>query len=123
MSDQLTQQTEAYRVTLSNGMHLVGWAIRADTVVVQASGLTGPITVTIDGQGLEVTEVIESQGVEGLSLPLTALELPEGSLEMHGETIPPHMAPPAPSNDGETTTMGARTYFWCLVFPRMRGCR
>ncbi len=122
MSDQLTQQTAAHRVTLSNGIDLVGWGIRADTVVVQASGLTGPITVAIDGHAIEVTEVIESNSVGGLSLPLTALELPHGSLEMQGETVPPHLAPPEPAPD-EPRTMGAQTYFWCLVFPRMRGCR
>lgn len=122
MSEQLTQQTEAYRVTLNNGIDLVGWGIRADTVVVQASGLTGPITVTIDGEDIDVTEVFESQGAEGLSMPITALELPEGSLPMAGESIPPQMAPPEPSPD-EPQTMGARTFFWCLVFPRMRGCR
>ena len=122
MSEQLTQQTEAYQVTLNNGIDLVGWGVRADTVVVQASGLTGPITVTIDGQDVEVSEVIESNGVEGLSMPITALELPEGSLPMAGESIPPQMAPPEPSPD-EPQTMGARTFFWCLVFPRMRGCR
>ena len=122
MSEQLTQQTQAYRVTLSNGVDLVGWAIRADTVVVQAAGLTGAVTVTIDGENIEVVEVLESQGVDGLSMPLTALELPEGSLPMTGETIPAHLAPAEHSGDG-SSTMGARTYFWCLVFPRMRGCR
>lgn len=122
MSEQLTQQAEAYRVTLENGMTLVGWPIRADHVVVQASGLTGPITVHIDGADLEVTDVHESAGVEDFSMPVSALTLPEGSLDVPGEIIPPHLAPPEHADNG-TQTMGARTYFWCLVFPRMRGCR
>jgi len=122
MSDQLTQQVSTYRVTLENGMNLVAWPIRADHVVVQASGLTGPITVRIDGQDIEVTDVFESNGIEDLSMPMTALELPAGSLELAGESIPPHLAPLKQDDDG-TKTMGAKTYFWCLVFPRMRGCR
>lgn len=122
MSEQLTQQASTYRVTLENGMTLVGWPIRADHVVVQASGLTGPITVRIDGQDVEVTNVYESAGVEDFSMPVTALELPEGSIDVPGEIIPPHMAPQEQADDG-SQTMGARTFFWCLVFPRMRGCR
>lgn len=122
MTQLLTQHAAAYRVTLDNDMTLVGWAIRADTVVVQASGITGPVSVTIDDQQVEVTEIFASNGVEGLSMPLSALELPEGSLPMAGEVLPAHLAP-TQVDDGASTTMSARTFVWCLIFPRMRGCR
>ena len=121
MSQQSPQQrAEAYRVTLDHGIDLVGWGIRADTVVVQASGLTTPITVTIGDQNIEVAEVFTADGVDGFSMPLTALELPEGSLKIQGEAMPPHMLDQQQSPD---EPMGARTFFWCLVFPRMRGGR
>lgn len=121
MTQLLTQHAAAYRVTLDNGMTLVGWAIRADTVVVQASGITGPVSVTIDDQQVEVTEIFASNGVEGLSMPLSALELPQGSLPLAGEVLPAHLAP-TQVDDGTSTTSSARTFVWCLIFPRMRGC-
>ena len=44
MSQQSPQQRAEAIESLDHGIDLVGWGIRADTVVVQASGLTTPIT-------------------------------------------------------------------------------
>lgn len=129
MSDQsatpdtrdLSKLAEAVAVRTENDVLLVGWGVRQDTVVVQAGGLQGPLTVTIGDQEIQATEIFEANQDIDSWQPLTALELPEGSLNLAGDLYPPHMLPEIPSPD-DPQTMGARVAFWCLVFPRMRGC-
>lgn len=121
MSEQASRLAEAIKVQTDDDLVLVGWAVRQDTVVVQAGGLTGPLTVTIGDREIEATEVFESEPALGSWQPLTALQLPEGSLNVAGEVFPPHMLSNGPAPD-DPQTMGARVAFWCLVFPRMRGC-
>lgn len=107
----------AVPVRTAEGILLAGWPIRRDTVLVHAGGLSGPVTVTIDGREVQATATHEStRGIDSWQ-PLTALELPENSLEIRGERFPPDMADEEPRFGH-----GARRAFWCIVFPRMRGC-
>lgn len=108
---------EKLPVYASNGIVLVGWAIKRDTVLVEASGLESP-HVIIDGQ--EVTPIQTHETTRNMDswLPLTALELPAGTLEVHGEFYLPNLGPaPLPPN-----VLGDRIAFWCRMFPRLRGC-
>lgn len=110
-------------VDVGSGLTLPGWAVRTDTVVVHAGGLPAHARVRVRGKDEWVTaiEAFEAQlglHATGDEVPWTALELPEGSLTVDGEAHPPGITPPAT----DPTSMGARVAFWCLVFPRMRGC-
>lgn len=121
MSEPSPRLAEAVAVRTQNNVVLVGWAVRRDTVVVQAGGLTGPLTVTVGDREVEAIETFETTENVDSWQPLTALQLPEGTLELAGEFFPPHMLSNGVSPD-DSETMGARVLFWCLVFPRMRGC-
>lgn len=110
------------------GIVLVGWAIRTDTVLVQASGLEANVRVVVDGQDVIPIGVHQSAGHESTGLELawsadswprvTALELPPGTLAVRGERSVPRFGPaPLPSD-----VMPAHVAFWCRLFPRMRGC-
>lgn len=114
-------------VDAGNGLTLPGWAVRTDTVVVHAGGLTAPVRVRLGDDWITAVDSFETQlilevsdesGASGESVPWTALELPEGTLPVDVEAFPPGLTPPAP----DPTRYGARVAFWCLVFPRMRGC-
>lgn len=110
----------AAEVAVSSGdvITLPGWAIRSDTVLVHASGLPDPIRVATDGEWVTAVDTFEAAvGVES-EQRWTAIELPEGTLEVDGEAFPPGVTPPAT----DPTRTGARIAFWCLIFPRMRGC-
>src|SRR5699024_5526345 len=109
---------EAVKVRIGDDMTLVGWAVRQDTVVVQASGLNGKLTVTVGDQEVPVADTFESIDDPDTSLPMTALQLPEGTLDVTGELFPPHMLTNGASPI-DPQKMGARVAFWCLVFPRM----
>lgn len=129
MSDQPVSPTlrdvahlaEPVAVATQDGRLLVGWGVRQDTVVVETDTLEGPVTVAIGERHIETAELFESSSDVGTGQPLTALQLPEGSLNLAGELFPPRMLPEIPDPD-EPQTMGARVSFWCIVFRRMRGC-
>ncbi|MDO5753319.1 hypothetical protein [Arthrobacter sp.] len=108
------------QVRTAEGVLLVGVPIRRDTVLVEAGGLSGEITVTINGQDITAIDMHETPRSRDSWHPLTALELPENSLPMVGEHVPEGMAELIP---GRSDRPDARVVpFWCLVFPRMRGC-
>lgn len=117
----LTKLAQSIPVHTADGVLLVGWAVRNDTVVVHASGLTGTLTATVDDRPIEAVDTHEAVKDVDSWQPLTALELPQGSLRVAGELFPPHMLPAVASAD-DPQTLGARISFWCLVFRRMRGC-
>lgn len=110
-------------VQVNGGILLVGWAIKQDTVLVEASGL-GSARVSISGR--DVTPIASHETTQGVDsrLPLTALELPAGTLEVSGEHYPPHLGPAVLSPDAipDVEGPGDRIAFWCRMFPRMRGC-
>lgn len=114
-------------VTTVDGVRVPGWVVRRDLVVVQAGGLKQPISVTVDGVQVQAEIVHETTRDPADDQPWTALELPDGTLDVVGEYHPPTLpaAPrPAPPGDGDRVrTLGARVAFWCLVFPQLRGCR
>lgn len=112
---------EPVAVSTNDGRLLVGWGVRQDTVVVEADDLQAPVTVAIGDQQIETSELFESSADAVPGQPLTALQLPEGSLNLAGELFPPRMLPEIPDPE-EPQTMGARVSFWCIVFRRMRGC-
>lgn len=107
------------QVRTADGVLLAGVPIRRDTVLVEAGGLTGEVTVIIDGQVVLATAAHEITKGSGSWHPLTALELPENTLPMVGHHVPPGMAGLAPENPDHH---GVQTPFWCLIFPRMQGC-
>lgn len=95
---------------------LTGWAIKRDTVLVRAAGLNGDTEVTIDNERIPVQDIQETtRGIDGWE-PLSALQLPQGTLEVPGEAFPPGIEPPQLPGDP------ARYAFWCRLFPRIRGC-
>ena len=95
---------------------LTGWAIKRDTVLVRASGFTGEISVDIDGECVMVDSVHEMIREDEGWEPLSALQLPVGTLGILGEAFPPGIEPPAePGNP-------AVYAFWCRLLPRIRGC-
>lgn len=107
------------RVDTPDGVRLPGWIVASDVVLVQAGGLKAPISVTVDGVTLAAEAMHESTlGVDD-EQPWTALELPEGTVEVVGDRRPPTL----PESLGTDRPLGARRAFWCLVFPLMRGCR
>lgn len=137
MSDQSTSPAvdstpapaASHPVEVADGVTLPGWAVRTDTIVVHAAHLPAPVRVHIGHDWVTAVETFEARlgldadpdstaasALDGI--PWTAIELPEGSLKVDGEAFPPGLTPPA-SNPAER---GARVAFWCLVFPRMRGC-
>ena len=95
---------------------LTGWAIKTDTVLVMASGLTEHTEVTINDERIKVENIFEiTRGLEGWE-PLSALQLPLGTLEVSGEAFPPGIKPP------ELPGHPAVYAFWCRLFPWIRGC-
>lgn len=112
----LAQQVQ---VDTADGARMPGWVVASDVVVVQAGGLKAPISVTVDGATLTAEATHETTlGVDD-EKPWTALELPDGTIEVAGERRPPTL----PESLGTDRPLGARRAFWCLVFPLMRGCR
>lgn len=104
-------------VHANGGILLIGWAIRPDTVLVEASGLVSP-QVLIDGQEVAPIQTHEATREMDSWLPLTAFELPAGKLEVDGEFHLPDLGPaPWPPD-----ALGDRVAFWCRMFPRLRGC-
>lgn len=73
--------------------------------------------MSVDGAAI-VAEVAHEAPLGDDEQPWTALELPPGTIEVTGEVRPPTL--PEGLGGGD---LGARRAFWCLVFPRMRGCR
>lgn len=108
---------EQVPVQANGGILLIGWAIRRDTVLVEASGLVSP-QVIIDGQEVTPIQTHETTREMDSWLPLTAFELPAGTLEVDGEfhllDLGPTPLPPG--------ALGDRFSFWCRMFPRLRGC-
>lgn len=117
----VSQLAEPVAVSTPDGRLFVGWGVRQDTVVVLADGIEGPVTVAIGDRYLETTELFEASTALDSAQPMTALQLPEGSLNLAGELFPPHMLPEIP-DPNEPHTHNARVSFWCIVFRRMRGC-
>lgn len=117
----ITQLAEPVAVSTRDGRLLVGWSVRQDTVVVQAEDLEGPVTVAIGNHHVETNELFGATSASASAQPLTALQLPEGSLNLADEYFPPYMLPEISGPD-ELQTTEARRSFWCIVFRRMRGC-
>lgn len=125
-------------VQIGGDLTLPGWAVRPDTVVVHAGGITAPARVRIGADWVTAVDTFEAElgrsldlalnddddgqddaaAVDAEQVPWTALELPEGTLAVDVESFPPGITPPA----HDPSRFGARVAFWCLVFPRMRGC-
>lgn len=115
-----TENARQVLVSTVDGVRVPGWIVRSDVVVVQAGGLKAPLTVTIDGEPLVAEAAYETTLRPDDEQPWTALELPLGTVEVIGELRPPTL----PGEDsGDTLIHSERIAFWCLVFPRMRGCR
>ncbi|WP_346922101.1 hypothetical protein [Glutamicibacter creatinolyticus] len=95
---------------------LTGWAIRDDAVLVRASGLDESATVTVNGRNLGVLKVHESTTGKGNWEPLSALQLPAGTLEVSGDAFPPGLEPPRPPGDP------VRQPGWCHYFPWLPRC-
>lgn len=95
---------------------LTGWAVKDDVVVVMAGGLDSSVEVSIAERRIAVEEIYEtSRGIDRWE-PLSALQLPEGSLKVGAEAFPPGLTPPPARG------MPATYAFWCRLFPRIRGC-
>lgn len=107
-------------VRTPGGMVLVGWAIRNDTVLVQASGVEANVRVILDGQDVLPIAVHESAAGWGAdsAWPVTALELPLGTLTVGRERSVPGFGPASLPSDVQP----AHVAFWCRLFPRIRGC-
>lgn len=95
---------------------MTGWAIKRDTVLVKASGFTGDICVSINGERIRVDSIHEMVREDESWEPLSALQLPAGALNIVGEAFPPGIEPPAEPGDPAVYA------FWCRLFPRIRGC-
>lgn len=112
-----TPERTAQTVAVHQGkILLTGWAVKNDVVVVLAGGLDASVEVTVDGQRIGVEEIYETtKGFERWE-PLSALQLPEGTLNVGAEAYPPGMEPE------HSRGMPATYAFWCRLFPRIRGC-
>ena len=123
MSTSDTTYARQVLVTASDGVRVPGWIVRRDVVVIQAGGLKQPLRVRDGKVHAEAGTVHESEAESCDAAPWTALELPTGTFDIEGEHYPPTL----PENTGGVSKDGqrfqARVAFWCLVFPRMRGCR
>lgn len=109
------------------GAWVLGWVIRTDTVAVQAGGLSRPLSARIGERWVEAEVVHETTTeIEG-DQPWTALELPAGTLDgvaAQRPSVLPVLALPHPdAEEGDDLRHKATVPFWCLVFPKMRGCR
>ncbi|MCW4465255.1 hypothetical protein OK351_07035 [Glutamicibacter sp. MNS18] len=95
---------------------LTGWVIKTDTVLVRAGGLNGQTEVSVGDRRVKVEDIFEmTRGIDGWE-PLSALQLPQGTLQIKGEAFPPGIEPPGAPG------MPATYAFWCRLFPRVRGC-
>ena len=103
-------------VRIEPGIVMTGWAIRTDVVLVRASGVTDRASVHINGKDispLAYHEATENR-LEAWE-PLTALQLPPGSLPVTGDAYPPGLVP---DHDPDR----AWRPLWCLIFPNLPGC-
>ncbi|MFC0581259.1 hypothetical protein [Micrococcoides hystricis] len=120
VAEVLARAGEPVIVRISNGAELTGWAVREDMVVVEATNLGEDVSVHLVDADLVVEEVHDGSIDREL---LTALLLPKGALPISGELLTPTMIVRALQDpDWAGNVHGARTSFWCLIFPRMRGC-
>lgn len=118
---------ESVVVVSADGVRVPGWVVLPDVVVFRAEGLAAPFSVTVDGERVEGVRVYtRDRGAEaaapaeadgGRPVDWVAIELPDGSRDAPHDVMPPELVP-----DDDPMTLGARVGFWCLLFPRMRGC-
>lgn len=118
---------ESVVVVSADGVRVPGWVVLPDVVVFQAEGLAPPFSVTIDGERIEGVRVHTRDRIAGAEVPTevdgdravewVAIELPDGSRDAPHDVMPPALVP-----DDDPRTLQARVGFWCLLFPRMRGC-
>ncbi|WP_418908761.1 hypothetical protein [Glutamicibacter endophyticus] len=98
------------------GLLLTGWAIRRDTVLLEAGGLTRDCTVELNGEQVTPSEIQQGPRLPDSWRQVTVLHLPAGSLPVDGERAPAGFE--FPTDD----RMGARVMFWCRLFPWLYGC-
>lgn len=108
------------QVLTPSGLTVPGWLVRTDTVVAEAGGLGPEVTVVLGDRKVDVEETWEATLEITTNQPWTALVLPEGTHTMAGEAMPPQL--PLRPDDREARD-GVRGGIWCVLFPRMRGCR
>ena len=110
---------EQVAVESADGVRVPAWVVMPDVVVFQAEGLNPPFSVTIDGERIEGVRVHTSgrPGIDAEGVAWVAVELPDGSRDAGHDVMPPALVP-----DEDPRILHARVGFWCLLFPRMRGC-
>lgn len=119
-NDQERDPRVAEQVTVesADGARVPGWVVMPDVVVFQAEGLNPPFSVTIDGKRIDGVRVHTRDRIDiDGAVEWTAVELPDGSRDAGHDVMPPALIP-----DEDPKILHARVGFWCLLFPRMRGC-
>lgn len=115
------------RVVLADGGERTGYAVRTDVVLLLEPGVQLPVVVVIDGREVQAVAVYSEHGVEPASSRLTAVELPEGTVEVDGVQLPEGLGrsntmgyrpdPDRPDAPGGGPDVQAQHSLFCLLFP------
>lgn len=126
------------RLCDADGREVEGWAVRRDLVVARCSGLRQPVTVTLPSHETTSLAVYERTVQTDGDNTWTAVVLPEGSLPLAREHVPPGferltLSAASWRSSDSAQKEGAGTHrpdapaqvtrsLWCMLFPRASGC-
>ncbi|MEV4902325.1 hypothetical protein AB0K08_13400 [Citricoccus sp. NPDC055426] len=130
-----SEAATSVRLRDAQGREVAGWAVRRDLVVTRTSGLRPPVTVILGARVSESLAVYERTVESDDGAAWTAAVLPEGTLPLDGELLPPGFSrlarsalPHARGRTGPGTETPAEApaqvtrSIWCFLFPRIKGC-
>lgn len=128
-ADEITPHGSHYAepvTVLVDDRRLVGYLIRSDAVLVMEPDVRLPAIVFVNDREVAPIEahrpgILDPETLEPSdTYRWTALQLPDGTVDVPGERIPPGVDVPISDEPGKGH--GARRSMWCWFFPRLRGC-